>query len=103
MLSSIPKWFGCPSNESMHVFFDSVSLCQTYKKLNNRTISNSNNTSITVDEEQMIRKFYHSKIKDICAALDYSIFVQSDAHIFLHRYFIKYGILEFDIKHAMYS
>jgi hypothetical protein len=49
----------------------------------------------------MMRSFYHAKIRDICGALDYSFMVEYDAHMMLHRYFLRHGILEYDIKHTM--
>lgn len=56
---------------------------------------------LTAQETLVMRTYYHSKIRDICQALDFSMAVAADAHIFLHRYFIRFGPLEHDLKHTM--
>ena len=78
-------------------------LLNCYKKINIKTNELCSNIPISPDEEAWMRIFYHSKIRDICGALEFALNVQFDAHFLLHRYFLKYGVVEYDLKHIMYK
>lgn len=57
--------------------------------------------TLTPHEEAIMRSYYQSKVQDICEALEFSLAVMSDAHLFLHNYFTKHSILDHDAKHVM--
>ena len=98
----VPQWFGtCKGSSGTFNVNDSSELSAIYLQINCKSSHIFEKYYISIEEEQILRKFYHSKIRDICGALDYSLLVEYDAHYFLHRYFVKYGLLEFDVKHAM--
>lgn len=97
----IASWFDHSLNGKLSLLSDSESLYQTYDKINLKTNSNHLKIQFSQQEEAMMRAFYHSKIKDICGALEYSLMIENDAHVFLHKYFLKYGILDHDTKHVM--
>ncbi len=52
-------------------------------------------------EATVMRRYYHSKIRDICQALEFSLAVAADAHFLLHKYFTRFSVLEHDLKHVM--
>lgn len=89
------------SNGKLSLLPAANSLEQIYKEINLKTNSYSSKIQFLVQEEAMMRSFYHSKIRDICGALDFSLMVEYDAHVFLHKYFLENGILDHDTKHAM--
>ena len=95
------SWFDSSSNGKSSLLPDLESLNQIYGKINLTTCSNRHKVIFSREEEAMMRTFYHAKIKDICGALEYSLMVEYDAHVFLHKYFLKYGILDYDTKHVM--
>jgi hypothetical protein len=94
-------WFDKSPNGRAYLLSDVEELHIIYKKINLSSNSAYPKLQLTIDEEAMMRTFYHAKIRDICGALDYSFMVEYDAHMMLHKYFLKYGILENDTKHAM--
>lgn len=57
---------------------------------------------INAQEAASMRSYYHTKIRDISQALDFSMAVTADAHFFLHKYFTRFSVLEHDLKHVMY-
>lgn len=97
----VASWFDHSSNGKLSLLSDSESLYQIYDKINSKTNSNHLKVRFSHQEETMMRAFYHTKIKDICGALEYSLMIEYDAHVFLHKYFLKYGILDHDTKHVM--
>lgn len=94
-------WFDISPNGKTSLLPDIESLQSIYKSVNILSNSISSKVQLSIQEEAMMRSFYHAKIRDICGALDYSFMVEYDAHMMLHRYFLKHGILENDIKHVM--
>ena len=98
---AIDSWFDHSSNGKLSLLSNSKCLHQIYEKINLKTNLNPNNIQFSHQEENMMRAFYHTKIRDICGALEYSLMVEYDAHVYLHRYFLKYGILDHDTKHVM--
>lgn len=100
-LKVMTLWYDSSSNGKLSLLSSVNSLEQIYKDINLKTNSASSKIQISIQEEAMMRPFYHTKIRDICGALDFSLMVEHDAHVFLHRYFLKHGILDHDIKHAM--
>lgn len=98
---TVASWFNLSTNGKPSLFSDSESLQNIYEKIISRTNSSQSMAQFSQQEGAMMRAFYHTKIRDICGALEYSLMVEYDAHIFLHKYFLKYGILDHDTKHVM--
>ncbi len=82
-----------PSLEQLN-YIHSGLLAKTNQSLNE-------NLQISTDEAACMRKYYHSKIRDICQALEFTMAVTADAHFFLHKYFTRFSVLEHDLKHVM--
>lgn len=95
------SWFDHSSNGKLSLLHDSNCLHQIYEKINLKTNSNPAKIQFSLQDEAMMRTFYHAKIRDICGALEYSLMVEYDAHVYLNKYFLKYGILDHDTKHVM--
>lgn len=57
--------------------------------------------TISSQEAFTMRKYYQSKVRDICQALEFSMAVSADAHFLLHKYFTRFSVLEHDLKHVM--
>lgn len=95
------NWFDHSPDGSPSLLSDSSCLQKIYEKLNLKTNSEYPNIQLSLKEEAMMRLFYHTKIRDICGALEYSLMVEYDAHVLLHKYFLRHGILDHDAKHAM--
>lgn len=100
---TINSWFDHSLNGKLSLITNIENLRSIYQKINLKTNSNVSKVQFSGEEEAMMRSFYHSKIRDICNALEYSMMVEHDAHYFLHKYFLKYGILDYDTKHVMYN
>lgn len=97
----IGNWYDHSPNGKLSLCADNEYLKQLYGEINLKTNSEFPSVQLTMSEEAMMRSFYHTKIRDICGALEYSLIVEYDAHSFLHRYFTKHGILKYDTKHVM--
>ena len=98
---AVEHWFDKSLNGKAYLLSNVGDLNNIYKRINLSSNSVYPKVQLTIQEEAMMRTFYHTKIRDICGALDYSLMVEYDAHMMLHKYFLKYGILDNDIKHAM--
>lgn len=94
-------WFDKSPHGKVYILPDLISLKEIYKNINFTTNSIYPKAQLSLTEEAMLRSFYHAKIRDICGALDYSLMVEYDAHMMLHKYFLKHGMLDNDIKHTM--
>ncbi len=101
ILKVMTLWYDSSINGKLSLLENENSLEQIYKKINLKTNSNSSKIQLSVQEEAMMRSFYHAKIRDICGALDFSLMIEYDAHVFLHKYFLEHGILDHDTKHTM--
>jgi cyclin H len=71
--------------------------CKSIQKM----IDTNNNPAykllfLTLEEEQILLKFYHSKIKELCQILQCSDIVYATATIFFKRFHLKYAIFEND-------
>ena len=98
---TMAHWFDKSSTGKSYLLSSLDELNRIYRNINLSSNSSFPKLQLTIQEESMMRSFYHSKIRDICGALDYSFMVEYDAHMLLHKYFLKYGILENDVMHAM--
>ena len=98
LLLIMTDWYNHSPNGKSTLF---TNIDQIHAELNLRTNSQFPNIKLSMEEESMMKSFYHSNIRDICATLEYSLMVEYDAHFFLHRYFLKHGALQNDMKHLM--
>lgn len=98
---TVEHWFDKSPNGKAYLLSGAEELNKIYKDINSSSNLTYPKLQLTIQEEAMMRSFYHTKIRDICGALDYSFMVEYDAHMLLHKYFLKNGILDNDIKHAM--
>lgn len=95
------SWFDSSYNGKLSLLSGTMSLREIYKNINMKNNLKNSRVQLSMQEESMMRSFYHTKIRDICGALDFSLMIEYDAHLFLHGYFLKYGILDHDAKHIM--
>ena len=100
---TLSHWFDQSPNGKHFLLPGLDFLHNIYEKINSRTNQLSPELNLLESEAAKMRIFFHTKIRDICSALEFSLMVEYDAHVFLHKYFIKHGLLDHDTKYIMYE